>query len=145
MERIDWKTRPTYVDPKNRFYYMSAAEIRWQSIWRSALLASWGQFYQGKTDKAWLIAGTSVLSISTLLFSYVKYQFALNDWESGNKTPEQHDKIVTWRNTNNIMWILTATIWVLNVLDAAFLLPPHKPEKKISLSLFYTMCTQLFL
>ena len=113
---------------------LTSADIRWNSIWRSALLPSWGQFYQKKYTKAWIIAGAGLASITGYLISYFDYRETLNQWNSGNHSQAITDELQRKVKPLNILTVITTAVWLLNIADAAMFSPDRINSKKMSVA-----------
>ena len=108
IERIDWKKK-----------LMTHSEIRFQSLWRSILLPSLGQFYQKRDKAAWILAGSAFFTLSGTLFSYLKYRQAHNDWyQDGIHSESVNDRIQGWSITATIFILFYIAVWGYNIYDS---------------------------
>lgn len=123
IERLDWHN--TIFNPEKTY-----KDLRYASLWRSLLLPSWGQFYQGKKTKGFVIASSMLFFISGTIYAKI----TVNDYLRRQTSPtfpdsqlEQLEKnISNWDKVYNIF--LTASIigWILNAIDSAVFAPkPH--------------------
>lgn len=129
------KTRIARIE-RARIRRPEDGNIPLDSMWRSALLPSWGQFYQGNQLKGFLFAGGFLACSTGMLVSWLNFQQAEDEWfRQGIRTKDVHDRMAQWSNANTIFTVLTITVWVYNILDAGLFAPETLPGKRMQLSL----------
>jgi len=149
IKHTDWTQKPKpYVNQDPKIIKVipkiikNTNNVPLNSMWRSALLPSWGQFYQGKSTKGWIIAALQGASIIGIILSYQKYQSYLDEWNSTSfRTKELHDKISSMANTVDLLKIAAVSIWALNIVDAGIFAPDSL--KKNGKRLSYTITPSL--
>ena len=122
IERMDWNKK--LIDPSEKY-----KDLRFSSAWRSLVLPSWGQFYQGKRKKGYIIASSMGFLVLGAVFSKIIYNGYFNDYDDLSfDDPALFSKANAWRTTYNIFVITAILGWIYNVADAALFAP--KPLKK---------------
>ena len=124
---MDWKQFITRARPVDGAF---------QYAWRSFLLPSWGQFYQGKKLKGWIIAGVFGSFALTTLYSYLNYQDA-KDHHILINTQTTYDIAESKRKTYNTLLILTVSTWILNIVDSIVFAPKDGIKKNVPLKFGY--------
>ncbi|MCK4906554.1 MAG: hypothetical protein KAS64_03340 [Spirochaetes bacterium] len=138
IERMDWKKKTTKKSINNQI----SKKNPWKSIWRSTVLPSWGQFYQGRNTKGWVFAASSFISISGLIFASIKYNNLRKEWDAGDNSISLWDNMSTWYNTRNVFTVAALTIWILNIIDAGIVESPTQNQKLIHLSIINKSSSQ---
>ncbi len=107
------------------------AEINSSALWRSAVLAGWGQLYSGDSTKGYIFMGSEILllggSVATYLIqdkAYDDYSTAKSDFD--NKWDSYESKLLLCQITIGI----TVAFYLYNLIDAAF----FTKNKSISLN-----------
>jgi len=111
-------------------------DIWWDSMWRSAIIPSWGQFYQGKKAKGWIALGITAISVTGSIWSYFSYKSAKDRFDSNDKFKQSdYDKMVAADRRNDIFLTVTVAAWILNIVDATIFAPSYLTSKVPGLSL----------
>jgi len=122
IERLDWQQK--IIDPSEKY-----KDLRFASAWRSLLIPSWGQFYQGKRTKGYIIASSMSFLVIGSVLSRIIYTGYRNDYDNLTfDDPALRSKTNAWRITYNVFVITAMLGWIYNVTDAALFAP--KPIKK---------------
>jgi len=102
---------------REKIYYKQIA--RWDVVWRSALLPSWGQFYDGQTTKGIVVAtivGGLILSSVGMQLDYMKKK---NNYDNaGYHNVSLYETAESARNRVNLFVVLTLSAWFLNIADS---------------------------
>ncbi|MBZ0264799.1 hypothetical protein K8I28_09030 [bacterium] len=92
-----------------------------ESVWRSAVVPGWGQFYKGNSIKGWVaLSGTSGLLLGGVLTA--KHSNEMN--ERSNKSVTQYrrnyynDEATKYHQISLVCYGLAAGMYALNVFDA---------------------------
>lgn len=91
------------------------------AAWRSALLPGWGQFYNGDDFKGYLFAGSTAIVLTGTIITYFIHQKSIDDYNNasiGSDFDALANKEATFRNINNIFFLVTIGLWLYNIFDA---------------------------
>ena len=93
-----------------------------QPLWRSAVLPGWGQGYNGKTTKGWLIGGLTVGALAGSVATYVIGSGARATYEGLSDPSADYDTpYKTWESMASINHIFALTFlaaYTFNLVDA---------------------------
>lgn len=106
-------------------------DLRLSSLWRSLVLPSWGQFYQDKPLKGWIIASTMTLFAAATIYTGIKFTGYRNQYDSLTYDDESiREKMNNWRSAYNVFLIAAITGWILNAADAYIFGPKTESDQK---------------
>jgi hypothetical protein len=107
---------------------------RWDAVWRSALIPSWGQFYDNKKTKGFVIVGIMAILAGTTVALQLDYLSKYNDYKSVlPHNPDLYIRAENARKTVNNIIVATFTAWIANIVDAVlFSSSGEKKEVRIS-------------
>lgn len=104
------------------------------SLFRSMVMPGWGSFNNNTPTRGWIYFGATVAGISTGLFSFTQYKISENSYHALNevnfrgyvedaKNPNEAadflaGKAEKYQSTANIIFLVTAGIYVVNCFDA---------------------------
>ena len=96
------------------------------ALLRSTIMPGWGQYYKGRTTKAWIFALSEVVMLSTSLYTDYKademYDKSLNTSSQYNRD-WYYDKHLEYQKVRNISIAVTSAGWIYNMLDAFISVP----------------------
>jgi hypothetical protein len=90
-------------------------------VWRSAILPSWGQFYKGEPTKGYLIAGSTVVLVSSgLILSNLKITSESDAKNSRTQVLRDYynNQSNTYNNISIACFIAATAVYVYNIVDA---------------------------
>ena len=119
------------------------------AVTRSIFIPGWGQGYQGKTARAWIYGLAFGGGLAGSIIYTGKYNTAIDDYNTiyeqymdateeddilrlGKEMESAYDDINSSESMRNILYGVTAGIWLWNVIDAAFLPPAWKNRARLS-------------
>ena len=120
------KKRPPLKSGENslsKFRNFTRGKIRLQSVWRSALLPSWGQFYQERKTMGWIWVGAMGISLIGMGYSYIGYRIEKKDWDAGDHSLDQYNRMEKKSDLYFAFSLAALSIWLLNIADAAIFSP----------------------
>lgn len=117
--------------PLPRFSGMTAGRIRLESLWRSALVPSWGQFWQGRKTMGYVWAGTTGATLFGMLAARISYRIEKSAWDAGDHSQERYDRMKRRSDLHFALSLTALCLWALNVADAAV----FSPKTPVGLSL----------
>lgn len=109
-------TRPRYAG-------MSAGRVRLESLWRSALVPSWGQFWQGRDTMGYIWAGTTGAALVGMLAARISYTIEKSAWDAGDHSQERYDRMKRRSDLHFALSLTALCLWALNVADAGVFSP----------------------
>lgn len=127
INRVDWRKNLPLNQPDN-------TNLRLRSLWRSALLPGWGQFYQKRTAWGFMYSNLIAGSIIANLLIYNKYQTLRTEYLSYVHNDARLALADSWRKKSNTMLVLSGIFWLWQALDAG-IFPPSIRNKKTIISL----------
>ncbi len=98
------------------------AKINTSALWRSAILAGWGQHYSGAKTKGYIFMGSEVLLLGGSIASYLVQDKAYDDYKDA--TSDFDNKWDTYKNRVTLCQIaigVTSAFYLYNLIDAAFI------------------------
>ena len=105
-------------------------DLRLSSLWRSLVVPSWGQFYQDKPLKGWIIASTMTLFAASAIYAGLKFSDYRNQYDSLTYDDEAiRGKMNNWRSAYNVFLIAAITGWILNAADAYIFGPKTESDQ----------------
>jgi hypothetical protein len=81
---------------------------------RSAVLPGWGQFYDSRTGRGWLMLGMGAVAGGAALWTEVEYSDRVDDGDDPASVEEA-------RNDRQLALTIAVGVWAFNVLDSVFL------------------------
>jgi hypothetical protein len=127
----------------NRFSFALAPKTRLKSAMRSVFIPGWGQYYSGQKERAFIFSLTAIgFGIGAVIADsdfrkkrddYNRAKLDLADAASADEVSQLRDLVIE-RNrqaydaetTRNMLVIITAGVYVYNVLDALIFFPDKK-------------------
>lgn len=105
---------------------------------RSALLPGWGQFY--KQRRKWgyfwgITVGTAFLTASYFTYEYLKYSSAYKDAGPDDDAAGLYKKVEFNYSAMSAAWIVTATLYAFNLIDALIFDGDYNTSKPAKTSL----------
>jgi hypothetical protein len=102
----------------------SSNEIgRWSSIWRSAILPGWGQFYQGQPWRGGLLLAGTVIGVGGALYTKARQQDFENQGSSSvvpSTRQYYYDQADKYHQGNVAFVSLAVVSYALNLADVLF-------------------------
>ena len=96
------------------------------ALLRSTIMPGWGQYYKGRTTKAWIFALSEVVMLSTSLYTDYKademYDKSLNTSSQYNRD-WYYDKHLEYQKVRNISIAVTSAGWIYNMVNAFISVP----------------------
>ncbi len=87
-------------------------------VWRSAVFSGWGQLYEQKKGKGYVLLMTQSVSLAGLFTSQAMYSHNINN---ANKDRDNRDIYLSnadsWKTIRNISGIVAGTVYVVNLID----------------------------
>jgi hypothetical protein len=147
--RIDAK-RPGYEDYTAKFRFKPGANHRisirmtkktpGRAFFRSMFIPGWGQSYTDQKTKSWFIRTLALASAGYLIYSDVRYQSAVDDFESAVKSLEANrdggltatlqNAVLSAENSGDRRFerrrtalLVTGSVYIYNLLDALLFFP----------------------
>lgn len=114
ISQLSWEP---IIETKKVIYLKKST--KWDSIWRSTVLPSWGQFHNKKKTKGIIIASViGLLSIATIT-SQIDYNSKLNDYNNAIiKSDALFNTAEDARKRTNNLIVGLSIAWILNIADA---------------------------
>ena len=110
---------------------MTGGRIRLESLWRSALFPSWGQFWQGRDTMGYIWAGTTGAALLGMLAARISYTIEKSAWDAGDHSQERYDRMKRRSDLHFALSLTVLCLWVANAADAAV----FSPQAPVHLSL----------
>ena len=107
------------------------------ALLRSTIIPGWGQYYKGRTTKAWVFALSEVVMLSTSFYTDYKtdemYDKSMNT-SSQYKRDWYYDKHLDYQKFRNISIAVASAGWIFNIVDSLISVPilGQKIETKTS-------------
>lgn len=96
------------------------------ALLRSTIMPGWGQYYKGRTTKAWIFALSEVVMLSASYYTDYKaeemYDKSMNT-ASQYKRDWYYDKHLEYQKFRNICIAVTSAGWIYNMVDAFISVP----------------------
>jgi len=118
---------------------------RWDSLWRSALLPGWGQFWHDRPIPGALYSGGTFAGVATSTLLYLSYLSARDAYNASQNDSSLFSKANTRRKQFNAALTITIGLWIWQAADAAIFAPTTTRTEGLSAfslegqpGLFYT-------
>lgn len=99
---------------------------RFDSLWRSAVLPGFGQFWHERESFGYLYASLTGASLAITLFSYFNFTSARSSYYNNPYNESLFTKADSKRKLFNKFAYITATIWIWQAFDAFLFCPSPK-------------------
>ena len=97
------------------------AEVNTSALWRSAVLAGWGQHHSGATGRGYFFMGTEAVTLGTSVALFFMQDKARDDYTGA--TTDFDNKWDDYTKKSQMFQIaagITGALYVYNLIDAAF-------------------------
>ena len=101
---------------------------RLDSLWRSALVPGWGQFWHDRPAFGTAYAVGTAAALVTAIVLQVRYDSARRDYEADRTDRTLYDRADSRRRAANAAFLVTAGLWLWQSADA-YLFAPAVPSR----------------
>ena len=111
---------------------MRSINLRLEGAKRSLILPGWGQFYKGNRQHGYVVAGTTLLVGSGLLYSQLMVTDKHDKYHASNDPDEASSLYDEYRDawtTRNVLGIALGIVWAVNLVDALYYPPAGDTEE----------------
>lgn len=118
-----WESRVPAVAAQTYLGDRVERRSRYDSLWRSAIMPGWGQFYNEQNVRGGIYVATAFTLVGLTAYQYGRFSLASDDYQSAtseNESATAFSRAESMRTQAYLLIGVTAGFWVFNAVDAYF-------------------------